>query len=59
MDKIIEKNNKNYHGAIKLIEQLYHDGLIPQYIFLNILKEYKYKVDVTLFDVEKKDNRKE
>jgi hypothetical protein len=38
-------------AALKLIEQLYKDGHIPQYMFKNILNEYKDVVDITQFSL--------
>ena len=36
-------------AALKLIEQLYRDGKIPEYMFRNILSEYADMVDETEF----------
>ena len=42
-------------AALKLIEQLYQDGHIPQYMFKNILFEYSNVVDITEFNLQRKD----
>ena len=42
-------------AALKLIEQLYQDGHIPQYMFKNILNEYRDIVDITEFNLQRKD----
>ena len=36
-------------AALKLIEQLFRDGKIPEYMFRNILSEYADIVDETEF----------
>ena len=40
---------------VKLIEQLYQDGHIPQYMFKNILNEHRDIVDITEFNLQRKD----
>ena len=42
-------------AALKLIEQLYQDGHIPQYMFKNILNEHRDIVDITEFNLQRKD----
>ena len=42
-------------AALKLIEQLYQDGHIPQYMFKNILNEYRDVVNITEFNLQRKD----
>jgi hypothetical protein len=42
-------------AALKLIEQLYKDGHIPQYMFKNILYEQSDIVDITEFSWQRKD----
>ena len=42
-------------AAFKLIEQLYQDGHIPQYMFKNILNEHRDIVDITEFNLQRKD----
>ena len=41
-------------AALKLIEQLYKDGHIPQYMFKNILNEHRDIVDITEFNLQRK-----
>lgn len=53
MTKIKEGFTKeHYFAAIKLIEQLYKDGNIPDYVFRNILNEYSDIVDTSRFSVQ-------
>ena len=40
------------YAALKLIEQLYVDGLIPGFMFRNILEDYKDTIDVLEFNCE-------
>ena len=42
-------------AALKLIEQLYQDGHIPQYMFKNILNKHRDIVDITEFNLQRKD----
>lgn len=42
-------------AALKLIEQLYQDGHIPQYMFKNILFEHSNVVDISEFNLQRKD----
>lgn len=42
-------------APLKLIEQLYQDGHIPQYMFKNILQEHRDIVDITSFNSQRKD----
>ena len=42
----------HYFAALKLIEQLNKDGLLPDFIFRNILKEYTDVVDVSRFAIQ-------
>lgn len=44
-------------AALKLIEQLNHDGYLPDFIFENILKEYSDVVDITQFKIQNNKNR--
>ena len=41
-------------AALKLIEQLYQDGHIQQYMFKNILNEHRNIVDITEFNLQRK-----
>ena len=50
MNKIEMSYNPDYcFAALKLIEQLYKDGKIPNFMYRNILNEYADIVDVTAF----------
>ena len=58
MTKIKEGFTKeHYFAAIKLIEQLYKDGNIPDYVFRNILNEYSDIVDTSRFSVQLSDEK--
>ena len=46
-----EYTSVHYFAALKLIEQLYKDGQIPEYMFRNILNEYADVVDLAKFTV--------
>ncbi len=39
----------HYFAALKLLEQLYLDGQIPEYMFQNMLTEYADVVDISVF----------
>lgn len=41
----LSKNPDYCFAALKLIEQLYRDGQIPEYMFRNILNDYADIVD--------------
>lgn len=59
-DKIVdEKESKYVFAALKLIEQLYHDGLISVRIFQNILNDCADTVDLSQFVVYEETNGKE
>ena len=45
----LSKNPYYCFAALKLIEQLFRDGKIPEYMFRNILSEYADIVDETEF----------
>lgn len=50
MSKMELSQNPDYcYAALKLIEQLYRDGKIPDYLFHNILSEYADVVDESQF----------
>ena len=50
MNKIEMSKNPDYRfAALKLIEQLYKDGKIPNFMYRNILNEYADIVDVMAF----------
>ena len=44
-----KKSGLLFLPALKLIEQLYKDGKIPNFMYRNILNEYADIVDVTAF----------
>ena len=46
-----EYTSDHYFAALKLIELLYKDGQIPEYMFRNILNEYADVVDLAKFTV--------
>ena len=45
----INKDPEYCFAALKLIEQLFRDGKIPDYMFHNILKDYAGIVDESKF----------
>ena len=49
MNNIENTKRSNVFGAIKLIEQLYLDNLIPGYVFHNIINEYSGDISVAKF----------
>lgn len=53
MDKINATRQQEIYAALKLIEKLFKDGLISDYIFRNILDDYADVVDVTCFSLGK------
>ena len=54
-----EKDSKHVFAALKLIEQLYHDGLISVRTFQNILNDYADIVDLSQFVIYEEMNGKE
>ena len=42
------------YAALRMIEQLTDDDLLPRYIFKNILKDYEDIVDTTKFNTNEK-----
>lgn len=60
MNKIeMSKNPGYYFAALKLIEQLYKDGKIPNFMYRNILNEYADIVDVTAFVIGNSNKKEE
>ena len=57
MGKILSNDPDLCFAALKLIEQLNHDGHIPGYMFRNIMNDYAGVVDLSKFTVV--DNKKE
>lgn len=49
MNKISHDKEKNFFGALKLIEQLYLDNKITECVFRNILREYQDKIKISDF----------
>ncbi|MBQ8504242.1 MAG: hypothetical protein IJ491_08190 [Clostridia bacterium] len=45
----LKKDQEYCFAALKLIEQLFRDGKIPEYMFRNILSDYADIVDETEF----------
>ena len=44
-------DNNALFAAVKLIEYIYHCGMIKKYVFQNILKEYSERIDVSRFQL--------
>ena len=42
----------HYFAALKLIEQLHKDGLLPAFMFRNILRNYADTVDISRFAIQ-------
>lgn len=55
----MSKNPDYYFAALKLIEQLYKDGKIPNFMYRNILNEYADIVDVTAFVIGNSNKKEE
>lgn len=53
MSKIIADSSEEYFAALKLIELLYIEGHISDFIFRNILNEAEDEVDITQFKISK------
>ena len=49
MKKIDEQEYNKIFAALKLIENLFKQGRIKEYIFRNILNDYKEYVDIAAF----------
>ena len=60
MNKIKLSKNPDYcFAALKLIEQLYKDGKVPNFMYRNILNEYADIVDVTAFVIGNSNKKEE
>ena len=60
MNKIeMSKNPDYWFAALKLIEQLYKDGKIPNFMYRNILNEYADIVDVAAFVIGNSNKKEE
>ena len=53
MNKISVNDSAKHFAALKLIEQLYLENKIPEYVFKNILYDAKDVVDTTKFAIMK------
>ena len=47
--KISEEEYNKIYAALKLIENLYKQGLVKKHVFKNILNDYKDRVDISEF----------
>ena len=45
----MKQDEQKIYAALKLIEYLYKQQKISKYIFINIINEYKNKVDISDF----------
>lgn len=60
MNKIEMSKNPDYcFAALKLIEQLYKDGKVPNFMYRNILNEYADIVDVAAFVIGNSNKKEE
>ena len=51
MGKILSNDPDLCFAALKLLEQLNHDGHLPAYMFRNIMNDYAGIVDLSKFTV--------
>lgn len=49
---------KTIYGALKLIEQLYNDGWLPEYVYRDVLADYGDQVNTLDFKTEILEKRK-
>lgn len=59
MSKILSNDPDLCYAALKLIEQLNHDGHIPAYMFRSIMNDYAGIVDLSKFTVKENNKEKE
>lgn len=59
MSKILSNDPDLCFAALKLLEQLNHDGHIPAYMFRNIMNDYAGIVDLSKFTVKEIKKEKE
>ena len=59
MSKILSNDPDLCFAALKLIEQLNHDGHIPAFMFRNIMNDYAGIVDLSKFTVKEIKKEKE
>ena len=52
MSKILSNDPDLCFAALKLLEQLNHDGHLPAYMFRNIMNDYAGIVDLSKFTVK-------
>ena len=59
MSKILSNDPDLCYAALKLLEQLNHDGHLPAYMFRNIMNDYAGIVDLSKFTVKEIKKEKE
>ena len=59
MGKILSNDPDLCFAALKLLEQLNHDGHLPAYMFRNIMNDYAGIVDLSKFTVKEIKKEKE
>ena len=59
MSKILSNDPDRCFAALKLLEQLNHDGHLPAYMFRNIMNDYAGIVDLSKFTVKEIKKEKE
>ncbi len=59
MSKILSNDPDLCFAALKLLEQLNHDGHLPAYMFRNIMNDYAGIVDLSKFTVKEIKKEKE
>ena len=59
MGKILSNDPDFCFAALKLLEQLNHDGHLPAYMFRNIMNDYAGIVDLSKFTVKEIKKEKE
>lgn len=59
MSKILSNDPDFCFAALKLLEQLNHDGHLPAYMFRNIMNDYAGIVDLSKFTVKEIKKEKE
>ena len=59
MSKILSNDPDLCFAALKLLEQLNHDGHLPAFMFRNIMNDYSEIVDLSKFTVKEVNKEKE
>ena len=59
MSKILSNDPDLCFAALKLLEQLNHDGHLPAFMFRNIMNDYAGIVDLSKFTVKEIKKEKE